>query len=140
MATSMSYILSSALKYQGLVKDWRRHELAQKQPQAVEKSQRSRSQSPNCSPPAIREGVDHYSIYASRKIAEWLSHPYLSSEQQSQGLTFVELSQYMLDIGFSRGLEDEALLLKVYLMFLNRPRSGASSKAKSHTKDPEAFS
>ena len=40
------------------------------------------------------------------------------------GLSFLEFTQYLLVIGFSRGIEDEVLLLLIYLMFLNRLRDG----------------
>ena len=54
----------------------------------------------------------------------WLSERYLTEDQVVNGLSFLEFTQYLLVIGFSRGIEDEVLLLLIYLMFLNRLRDG----------------
>ena len=140
MTTSLGFILSSATKYEGLVKEWRRRELKNKRPQAATRSRRGKSRRSSPSPVPLAESVNYYANYANRKIAEWLSADYLDASQHSQGLNFAELAQYMFDIGFSRGLEDEALILTIYLMFLNRLKDGAFGNVSPHTEDLEAFS
>ena len=55
------------------------------------------------------------------------------------GLSFLEFTQYFLVIGFSRGIEDEVLLLLIYLMFLNRLKDGEFGNMYPENEQSEVF-
>ena len=63
----------------------------------------------------------------------------MTDDQVINGLSFLDFTQYLLVIGFSRGIEDEILLLLIYLMFLNRLKGGKFGDMYPENEHSEVF-
>ena len=59
-------------------------------------------------------------ITVNRKVRDWVSSNFLTELQMAEGINYHDLCIFLFMIKMSRGYEDERLILKIFLMFVNR--------------------
>jgi len=74
----------------------------------------------NCPPVSNLSSEHFHRSTVLRKVNDLCSANFLSERQLAEGLTYNDLCVYLFSVQMSRGYEDEHLILRVFLMFVNR--------------------